>query len=80
MEGECHYLEGNFRAKSRVGHMKQLLEEVGLEPERVEMFNIASSEGPKFAQIVIDMTERIKALGPNPIKLKAKEKQEEKEE
>jgi len=73
MEGECHYLEGNLRARSRVGQAKKLLEEIGLEPERVEMFNIASSEGPKFAKIVADLTEKVKALGPNPIKQREKE-------
>jgi len=73
MEGECHYLEGNFRAKSRVGRAKKLLEEIGLEPDRVEMYNIASSEGPRFAEIVAEMTEKIKALGPNPLKQRGKE-------
>ena len=73
MEGECHYLEGNLNAKRRVGRVKKLLEEIGLEPDRVEMYNIASSEGPKFAQIVTEMTEKIKALGPNPLKQRGKE-------
>jgi F420-non-reducing hydrogenase iron-sulfur subunit len=73
MEGECHYLEGNFRAKSRVGRAKKLLEELGLEPDRVEMYNLSSSDGPKFAEIATEMTERIKALGPNPIKKREKE-------
>jgi coenzyme F420-reducing hydrogenase delta subunit len=36
------------------------------------MFNLASSEGPRFAKIAQEMTEKIRALGPNPIKLAAR--------
>ena len=49
LEGECHYLMGNIRAKKRVNKVKKDFAQMGLEPERVEMFNLSSSEGPKFA-------------------------------
>src|ERR1700686_678218 len=52
LEGGCHYLEGNLRARRRVERARELLSEIGLEPERVEMFNLSSAEGPRFAQIV----------------------------
>lgn len=67
LEGECHYLEGNLRAKKRIAYVKRLLQEVNIEPERVEMFNLSSAEGPRFAEIVEEMTERIKKLGPSEI-------------
>jgi coenzyme F420-reducing hydrogenase delta subunit len=64
LEGECHYLEGNLRARKKVAYAKRLLSEVGIEGERVEMFNLSSAMGPRFAEIVEEMTEKVKALGP----------------
>ena len=54
-------------------HAKKLLEEIGLEPERVEMFNIGASDAPLFAQAANEMTERARRLGPNPLR-KVREK------
>jgi coenzyme F420-reducing hydrogenase delta subunit len=68
LEGECHYLKGNLWARKRVNHVKTLLAEVGLEPERVEMYNMSSAMGAKFAEVATEFTERIKQLGPNPVK------------
>ena len=64
LEGQCHYLEGNLRAKKRVAYVKRLLTEVDIEPERIEMFNLSSAMGGRFAEIVEEMTQRIKELGP----------------
>jgi F420-non-reducing hydrogenase iron-sulfur subunit len=64
LEGQCHYLEGNLRARKRVAYVKRLLAEVGIEPERVDMFNLSSAMGGRFAEIVEEMTQRIKELGP----------------
>jgi F420-non-reducing hydrogenase iron-sulfur subunit len=68
LEGECHFLKGNLRAKKRVQHLKILLDEVGIGSDRVEMYNLSSSSGPRFAEIAREMTEKIRALGPSPIK------------
>ena len=68
LEGECHYLKGNLWARKRINHVKTLLEEVGLEPERVEMYNMSSAMGAKFAEVATEFTARVKALGPNPVK------------
>lgn len=64
LEGECHFLEGNLRAKKKVAYVKRLLEEVGTDSQRVEMFNLSSAMGGRFAEIVEEMTQRIKKLGP----------------
>jgi F420-non-reducing hydrogenase iron-sulfur subunit len=72
LEGTCHYNEGNFRARERVGHVRMLLEEIGLDAERVRMYNLSSGEGPTFAAYAREMTENIKKLGPNPLKKKSK--------
>jgi len=68
LEGECHYLKGNLWARKRIGHVKTLLEEVGMDPERVDMFNMSSAMGPAFAKAAHDFTERIRRLGPNPVR------------
>ena len=68
MEGECHYLKGNLWARKRVDHVKDLLGELGIEPERVEMYNMSSAMGARFAEVATEFTERIKQLGPSPIK------------
>jgi len=66
MEGDCHFMEGNYRAKARVEHAKTLLEEVGLGAGRVEMFHMSAAMGRKFAETVTEFTERIRQLGPSP--------------
>jgi coenzyme F420-reducing hydrogenase delta subunit len=68
LEGGCHFQEGNLRARRRVERAKKLLGEIGIEPERLEMFNLSSAEGGRFAEIVTEMTERVKRLGLSPIK------------
>ncbi len=68
LDGECHYLAGNLRAKKRVGYAKQLLEECGIGGERVAMYNLSSAQGQRFAEIAREMTEKIRQLGPNPVK------------
>ena len=60
--GSCHFLEGNVRAKKRVEYAKKKLEEVGIDPEKLEMFHIAASEGPLFAQTARDFTGKIREL------------------
>jgi len=67
LEGTCHYKEGNLRARERVDYVRMLLEEIGLEADRVRMYNLSSGEGPTFAAYAREMTEHIKALGPNPL-------------
>jgi F420-non-reducing hydrogenase iron-sulfur subunit len=67
LEGECHFLRGNLRAKQRVQYVKGLLEEVGLGGDRVEMFNMSASQGQRFAQAAQEMTERVRSLGPSPV-------------
>jgi F420-non-reducing hydrogenase iron-sulfur subunit len=67
LEGECHFIRGNLRAKKRVEYTKKLLDEIGVGGERLEMYNIAASDGPRFAAVAQEMHEKIRALGPSPI-------------
>jgi coenzyme F420-reducing hydrogenase delta subunit len=73
LEGECHYLAGNIRARKRVTKLKKDLEQIGFDPERLEMFNLSSSEGPRFAAIAKEMAERAYRLGPSPVRKEARE-------
>jgi len=68
LEGGCHFQEGNLRARRRVERAKGLLAELGLEAERLEMYNLSSAEGGRFAEIVSEMTNRVRRLGLSPIK------------
>jgi coenzyme F420-reducing hydrogenase delta subunit len=65
--GDCHFLEGNLRAKERVAHAKALLDDLGLGGDRLEMFHIGASDAPKWAEAVQMMTRRALELGPNPL-------------
>jgi F420-non-reducing hydrogenase iron-sulfur subunit len=68
LEGGCHFLEGNLRARRRVERAKQMLDEIGVGGARLEMFNLSSAEGPRFAAIATEMSERISRLGPSPLR------------
>ena len=68
LEGECHFLKGNIRAKKRVEHLKELLTECGIGGERVAMYNLSAAQGQRFAEIAREMTEKVRELGPNPAK------------
>lgn len=70
LEGECHFLTGNLKARRRVNQVRKILEEIGIEPERVDMFNLSAGEGPRFVEIAREMVERIKALGPSPVNVR----------
>jgi len=68
MEGDCHFLTGNLRARKRVEYVKKILDEIGIGGERVQMYNMSAGEGPRFVEIAKEMTQRIKELGPSPLK------------
>ena len=71
LEGGCHFQEGNLRAKKRVGLVREVMAEAGIEPERLEMFNLSSAQGQTFADIVKTMTERMRKLGPSRLQPRA---------
>jgi coenzyme F420-reducing hydrogenase delta subunit len=67
LKGDCHFIEGNLRAKSRVGYARHLIAQAGLNPDRLQMYNVAASDGPRFVAIAKEMTEKISQLGPSPV-------------
>jgi len=68
--GNCHHVRGNERGLQRVKRTQKILGEIGLEPERLEMYFMSGGQGRAFADAAIEMTTRIRELGPNPIKNK----------
>ncbi|MEJ5240313.1 MAG: hydrogenase iron-sulfur subunit [Anaerolineales bacterium] len=68
MPGDCHFLEGNLNARRRVEALQKLLQAIGLEAERVRMFNLSSAMAAEFAEAVRTMREQIAKLGPNPLR------------
>jgi len=57
-------LDGNIKARRQVEHTKKILKSIGIEPERIKMYNLSASDGPLFAEYAKEFTERILNLGP----------------
>ena len=68
LEGDCHFKSGNVRAAKRVALARRLLDEIGLGGERLEMVNLSAGMGERFAETARQITEKIRKLGPNPIR------------
>jgi len=68
LEGGCHFVEGNLRAKRRLEAARQTLDEIGLGRERLRMVNLSASEAPTFVARIREMVETVRSLGPNPLR------------
>ncbi len=66
--GDCHYLEGNLRAKERIDLMVEALHILGWEVNRFRLEWISASEGKRFAHIMTEFTDQIRELGPIDMK------------
>lgn len=66
--GDCHYLSGNYKAERRVLLLQRVLDELGLETERLRLEWVSASEGDRFAMVIKDMTKELKKLGPSPLR------------
>lgn len=73
IEGDCHFRSGNLHALGRVKHLRALLEEIGVEPDRLQMTMMTAGQGQVFAAEAARFYEQIKAMGPSPVKLGAKQ-------
>ena len=62
--GDCHYISGNLYARRRFAILKNFLEFVGIEPDRINFSWVSASEGEQFAEVAREVTERVKRLGP----------------
>ena len=62
--GDCHYMVGNHKTMFRIPLLQKVLQEQGIEPERFRLEWVSAAEGEKFARVVREMTEQVRALGP----------------
>jgi coenzyme F420-reducing hydrogenase delta subunit len=68
--GDCHYIEGNFLARRKLQMVKEMLQFVGVEPNRFRMSWVSAAEGAKYSGVITDFVEDVKQLGPQT-KMKA---------
>jgi len=66
--GDCHYINGNFKAKRRIKLLKEILSQFGFGDERLRLTWIGASDGIQFAETIHEMVAQIKTLGPNEAK------------
>ncbi|HWR81888.1 MAG TPA: hydrogenase iron-sulfur subunit [Candidatus Deferrimicrobium sp.] len=62
--GDCHYQSGNYKALRRFRLLQRLLEQMGIEKERLRLEWISASEGDKVRQVMNEMTEQVRQFGP----------------
>ena len=68
LEGGCHFLEGNLRARRRTDRIREMLDEIGVGRERLKMVNLSAAMAPTFVQRVQEIVGTVRALGPSPLK------------
>jgi len=68
LEGGCHFLEGNLRAKKRSEYLRDMLDQIGVGRERLRMVNLSAAMAPTFVERVKEVVETVKGLGPNPLR------------
>ncbi len=67
--GDCHYAEGNLRAKARADAIGLMLQDFGLEPERFRLEWVSAAEGQRFAEVMSEMVEQVRKVGPSPYRV-----------
>lgn len=67
-EGACHYREGNVRAKKRIAYTQGLIEEIGLERERLELIVTSAGNPVTVDELAHELLAREASIGPSPVK------------
>jgi F420-non-reducing hydrogenase iron-sulfur subunit len=62
--GDCHYQEGNYKCLRRFNLLKRVVKEMGIEDDRLRLEWISASEGDRLRTVMIDMVDKVRALGP----------------
>jgi F420-non-reducing hydrogenase iron-sulfur subunit len=68
--GDCHYINGNMKARRRVALLHEVIDQFGIDRDRLWLRWVAASEGNMFAEVVEEMTAKLRELGPNPLREK----------
>ncbi|MHC1609616.1 MAG: hydrogenase iron-sulfur subunit [Candidatus Methanofastidiosia archaeon] len=66
--GDCHYQSGNYKTYRRMHIMKQILEQYGINPDRLRLEWVSAAESTRFVQLVNEITETVRKLGPSPLR------------
>ena len=69
--GDCHYLDGNVKAEKMFQMTQELVDILGIEPDRVRLEWISSAEGVRFAEVAREFTEQVITLGPSKLRIAA---------
>jgi F420-non-reducing hydrogenase iron-sulfur subunit len=80
LEGGCHYTSGNLYARRRIEYMREMLEEMGLEKDRLRMVNVSAAGGRLLADYITEMVETIRRLGPSPVHRKGRKTEDREQE
>jgi coenzyme F420-reducing hydrogenase delta subunit len=67
LEGGCHFLEGNLRARKRTDRIREILDKIGVGGQRLKMVNLSAAMAPTFVERVQEIVEAVRALGPSPL-------------
>jgi F420-non-reducing hydrogenase iron-sulfur subunit len=68
--GDCHYDKGNYYTRRRFALLKKIFEELNIEPDRLMLSWVSASEGPKYARVATEFTEKVRKAGENSAKNK----------
>jgi coenzyme F420-reducing hydrogenase delta subunit len=63
-EDSCQYVTGITKAAKRVAHVKEILEQLDIEPERINIYNLSAGKGQAFVDVALEMNDRVRELGP----------------
>jgi coenzyme F420-reducing hydrogenase delta subunit len=66
--GDCHYIDGNMKARRRVALLHEVIDQFGIDRERLWLRWVAASEGNMFVEVVEEMTRKLREMGPNPLR------------
>lgn len=62
--GDCHYIDGNYKTIRKTWLLKKMMDDMGIDPDRLRLEWVSSAEGGKFAKVMEEMTDEIKKMGP----------------
>jgi F420-non-reducing hydrogenase iron-sulfur subunit len=63
-EDSCQYVSGITKAVKRVAYVKKTLEQLNIEPERINIYNLSAGKGQAFVDVALEMNDRVRKLGP----------------
>ncbi len=68
--GDCHYQDGNYKTQARVALLNNLLDDFGIDPSRLRLEWISAAEGKRFAEVMDEFSEQLRAKGPLSLAVK----------